>query len=200
MSDATPAAAKPKKKGGMKKILVMAVAVLGLLGGGIGAGIYAAGSGMVGGAHAAEAKEDPNKPKLVERHEGEGGEHPPTPSGHGGGGGEEAIDTSRYQATYYPMEQSFTANLSDTNGFVQLGIGVSTYYDEKVLDNLKKNDMPVRSAVLMTLSEQSAEALSTPEGKTNLQRQLKDAINQTLRQKEGFGGIDSVYFTSFIIQ
>jgi flagellar FliL protein len=60
--------------------------------------------------------------------------------------------------------------------------------------------MPIRSAVLMVLADQDSFALQTPEGKKALQKQLKDAINQVLISKEGFGGIDDVYFTSFIIQ
>ena len=60
--------------------------------------------------------------------------------------------------------------------------------------------MPVRSAVLMTLADQDAFVITTPEGKKELQKTLKGAINDVLKQREGFGGIDSVYFTSFIIQ
>jgi len=33
-----------------------------------------------------------------------------------------------------------------------------------------------------------------------LQRDLTQAINDVLRQKEGFGGIDNVYFTNLVIQ
>jgi flagellar protein FliL len=42
--------------------------------------------------------------------------------------------------------------------------------------------------------------LSTPEGKQILQRKLAHAINKVLREKEGFGGIDSVYFSNLVIQ
>ena len=40
----------------------------------------------------------------------------------------------------------------------------------------------------------------TGEGKQLLQRDLTDAINQVLRDKEGFGGIDNVYFSNLVIQ
>ncbi|MEH3106145.1 MAG: flagellar basal body-associated FliL family protein [Sphingomonas fennica] len=196
MSDAPAADAAPPKKGGkMKKMIVMAVAVLGLLGGGVAGGVYAAGSGMVGGGHAAE-KEDPDRPKLVPK--GEHGEHEgsgPPPKGDAS-----PEDTGDYKATYYAMETPFTANLSDADGFLQIGLGVSTYYDEKVIENLKENDMPVRSAVLLVLAEQSAEALAEPEGKKHLQKVLTQTVNQVLREKAGFGGIDDVYFTSFVMQ
>lgn len=190
MSDA-PAAAPPKKKGGMMKKLVMFVILpLVLIGGGAGAGLYAAGKGMVGKQGPTE---DPNRPKLMLKDGGEKGKpaEGPDPA---------RIDPALYQATYYPIEQTFTSNLRDTDGFLQVGIGVSTYYDSRVIDNLKRADMPVRSAVLETLAQQSAEALNTPEGKEKLRADLRDAINRTLKEQEGFGGIDNVFFTSFIIQ
>jgi flagellar protein FliL len=60
--------------------------------------------------------------------------------------------------------------------------------------------VPLRSAILLVLSEQVAPVLSTPQGKHQLRRQLTKAINDVLREKEGFGGIDSVYFTNLVIQ
>jgi flagellar FliL protein len=141
----------------------------------------------------------PNIPKLVPKEGVEGATR--MPRRRASMAGEEASpDPTKYQATFYPIEQSFTSNLRDSDGFVQLGIGVSTFYDNRVIENLKKNDMPVRSAVLMTLADQDAFVITTPEGKKLLQRALKDAINDVLKSREGFGGVDSVYFTSFIIQ
>ena len=207
----------PAKKGGKKKLIMGAVALLVLVGGGVGAGVYAAQSGMIGGgaAHGAE-QEDPNKPKLVpkseQKHAGEGGE-----GGEGGGhgGGEEGGEASsehagiptpaghggdQYASNYYAMEKEFTANLQDSVHFVQVGVAVSTPYDDKVIANLKANDIAVRSAVLMTLSDTSEEAVFSTDGKRGLQKRLVKAINDTLQQKEGFGGISNVYFTSFVVQ
>ena len=184
--------AKPAKKGGkMKKILMIGGGALLLLGGGGAAGMYA--GGKLGGSDHGKP-EDPNKPKLVLK---EGQTAPVSAGGHGSDAG--PVDAERYKATYFPLEQTFTSNLVDTNGFAQIGVGVSTLYDQKVLDNLKEHEMPVRSAILMTLADQEAEVLSTPEGKKMLQKKLKVAINDVLKEKSGFGGIDDVYFTSFII-
>ena len=98
------------------------------------------------------------------------------------------------------MEQSFTANLADGAGFVQLGISLATYYDGKVVQNIERQAVPIRSSVLMVLSQQDAAVLSTPQGKQMLQRDLTAAINDVLREKESFGGIDNVYFTNLVIQ
>ena len=196
MSDTTETEAKPKKKGGAKKMLLIVVGAIVLIGGGVGAGLYASGMGLTGD-HAEAKAEDPNIPKLVPK---EGVDAHAAPKGKHAGAEEASPDPTKYQATFYPIEQSFTSNLRDSDGFVQLGIGVSTFYDNRVIENLKKNDMPVRSAVLMTLADQDAFVITTPEGKKLLQRALKDAINDVLKSREGFGGVDSVYFTSFIIQ
>ena len=213
MSDAEATPAPAKKKGKLLKILVPVVGALVLLGGGVGAGLYAAGSGLVGGAAAHPAAPAEDKPKLVPKSEqkraGEGGE-----GGEGGhGGGEEAAATSHegqptpeghggepYASNYYAMEKEFTANLQDSIHFVQVGIAVSTPYDDKVIENLKTNDIAIRSAVLMTLGDTSEEQVFTSAGKRALQGRLVAAINQTLREKEGFGGVGNVYFTNFVVQ
>lgn len=182
-----------KKKGKLKGIVMIALGSVLLIGGGVGAGLYAAGAGLAGGAH--KEPEDPNQPKLVAR-----------PDAHVSRGNkkgrkiEEAIDPSKYKATYYDLAQNFTSNLRDSDGFMQVSVGVSTFYDQRVLDRVKEHEMAIRSAVLMTLADQDAFVISTPEGKKELQIKLKKAINDVLSEKEGFGGIDDVYFTNFIIQ
>ena len=186
MSDApNPADAPKKKKGGLKKIALLMAGVVILAGGGAVAGIYAFGGGKEE-AH----KEDPNKPKLVMK------ENAIEHSGAAAPGKEK----SKFQTSYYEIEKNFTANLADADGFMQVSIGVSTNYDNRVIENLTKNEIPIRSAVLLTLSDQSVDVIATPEGKKQLLRQLKGAINKTLEEKEGFGGVDDVYFTNFVIQ
>lgn len=177
---------KPKKKGGKLKLILVGVGAVVLLGGGgVAAGVY------VGRSHAKGPMEDPNLPKLVERKEA------PEVSTPWRGAGP---DPRKYQASYYSFEQNFTSNLKNSDSFVQVGLGASTFYDKKVLDRLKDDEMPIRSAVLMTLAEADPDAVNTAAGKKALQEQLRDAINGVLTAREGFGGIDDVYFTSFVIQ
>jgi len=198
-SAAAPAAEAPKKKGKLKGVLMMLVMAVVFAGGGVGAGMYAAGAGLAGG-HEKAVEEDPNAPKLVpkegaaeERH----GEKQTLPIGLET---DASPDPTKYKASYYTFEQPFTSNLRDSDGFTQIGLGASTFYDQKVLDNLKDNEMPVRSAILMVMSQQDSFTISTPEGKLKLQKELKDAINDVLKQRTGFGGIDNVYFSSMVVQ
>ena len=200
--------AAPKKKGKLGKIIVMAVGGLVLVGGGVGAGLYAAGSGLVGGnAHA----EDPNKPKLVPKSEQKHAEEGGDGGGHGGGaeGGEsshqgqptpEGEGGERYASNYYALEKEFTANLQDSVHFIQVGVAVSTPYDDKVIQNIKTNDIAIRSAILMALGDTTEDQVFSSQGKAALAKRLVASINATLKQKEGFGGVSNVYFTNFVVQ
>ncbi|WP_174291606.1 flagellar basal body-associated FliL family protein [Sphingomonas bacterium] len=197
MSDKPDEAAPKKGKKG--KILMLGIGLLVLVGGGVGGGLYAARSGMVGGAKPVPD----NSPKLVLKSEQkqptakEGGEAsaPGKPTGGLGGTGGE-----KYASTYYPMEKEFTANLQGSSHFIQVGLAVSTPYDERVVANLKADDIAVRSAVLMALGDTTEDQVFTSAGKQQLQRRIVKAINETLKQKEGFGGISNAYFTSFVVQ
>ena len=195
MSDETKADT-PKKKGKGKLIILMLLGVL-VVGGGTVGGLWAA--GMLGGAKAAL----PEGPKLVPKSEqkrasgdgkeGEGAASSGTkpPSGSGG---------DKYASNYYAIDKDFTSNLRDSPHYVQIGIAVSTPYDDSVIENLKTNEIAVRSAVLMALGDATEEEVTTGEGKKHLAQRLVQAINATLKQKEGFGGISNVYFTNFVVQ
>ncbi|SOB80156.1 flagellar FliL protein [Sphingomonas guangdongensis] len=214
MSDKKDEAAAPKKKGKLGKLLVLGLGTLLLVGGGVGAGLYAASSGMIGGGgHEKDA--DADTPKLVPKSEqkragadgGEGGDHGggeseggesgekheglPTPAGEGG---------DKYASTYFTMEKDFTSNLKESAHFIQVGLAVSTPYDDRVISNLKTHEIAVRSAVLMTLGDTAEDDIFTNTGKEALQKRLVQSINAVLKQKEGFGGVGNVYFTNFVVQ
>lgn len=191
--------AAPGKKGKLGRILMLVVGLVVLVGGGVAGGLYFA------KATSAEATEP--GPRLVPKSEqkratggeagGHGGEEHakveghPTPSGEGG---------DKFASNYYALDKEFTSNLKDSVHFIQVGVAVSTPYDETVIEHLKTNDIAVRSAVLMALGDTSEEQVFTSEGKAQLARRLTAAINATLKQKEGFGGIGNTYFTSFVVQ
>jgi flagellar protein FliL len=198
--------AKEKKGGKWKRMILIGVGSLALLAAGIGGGVYF--SASIAGSH--EESEDPARPKLVERSQIESEGEPEEGSGTSEvplrvgtvtvKNDRQKIDPKKYAATYLPLDQNFTANLADGAGFVQIGLSVSTYFDGKVITNVKQEMVPIRSAILMVLSEENVEQLSTPPGKQRLQKKLTAAINSVLRDKHGFGGIDNVYFTNLVIQ
>ena len=200
MSD-TPndaAEAPKKKKGGkLKKLVILLLGLVVVGGGGAAGGLYAMTGSVFGHAQAAE-EEGPELPELVVR-EGVSGavadrararaERPNA-----------SPDPRVFQATYVPLEGNFTSNLSGGDAFVQIGLGVSTYYGEPITERLAQHNMAIRSAILLTLSEQDPGIITTLQGKEALKQELKNAINSVLTNREGFGGIDDVYFTSFVTQ
>lgn len=186
--EATDEAAPPKKKKG-KLFLMLGIVVL--LGGGGGAALYA--SGVLVPTNAGH---DAHRPQLVPRSEASSSEVAEAMERARQG----QIDPRVFQATYHTLADNFTSNLRGGQAFVQIGMGVSTYYDEDVIANLEKHEMAIRSAILMVLSEQDPIAIATSEGKEALRQQLKNAVNRVLTNKEGFGGIDEVHFTSFVTQ
>jgi flagellar FliL protein len=199
---ADKSAETPKKKGKLGKLIGIAVVLIVLVGAGAGAGMFFA--QKMGGA-TAEAEVPDNRPRLVPKSEevrvsaaeGSGSEtsgagaKEATPPGEGG---------AKYASTYYELDKDFTSNLQDSVHYVQVGIAVSTPYDQRVIDNLKTHEIAVRSAVLMALGDSTEDEVFTSDGKKQLQKRLAQAINQVLIQKEGFGGISNVYFTNFVVQ
>lgn len=192
---------EPRKGGKLKKLLLASVAALALAGAGAGAGVY------FGALSAKEAKPEDDFPKLVLRGqsaqaaaESGGGEAPLKTGTVSVPNDRFKVDPRKYEITYYPIGDTFTTNLADGSGFAQVGISLSTFYDGKVISNIKRQTVPIRSVVLMVLAEQDPALLATSQGKQRLQRQLTAAINDVLREKEGFGGVDNVYFTSLVIQ
>jgi flagellar protein FliL len=204
MADNIDIPAPPKKKKG-KLFLLLGLPIV-LLGAGGGAAVYATSAGWFSVKPSeAESAEPRLVPKDEEKRaslkgpeaghgeeaEAEGGHGKPTPKGEGG---------DKYASSYYPMEKEFTSNLQDSVHFVQVGIAVSTPYDERVLENIKTHEIAIRSQILMALGETSEDEVFTVEGKRHIQARLVKAINAVLKEKEGFGGVSNVYFTNFIVQ
>jgi flagellar FliL protein len=182
---------KAKKKGGKLKKLILLLVALIVIGGGAAGGYYA-----IGGFRGHSAETNPDLPQLVVK-EGVSNEAAAAGRERARGG---HPDPHIFQSTYLPLEGNFTSNLHGGDAFVQIGLGISTYYDTHVTDNVTRNMMAIRSAVIMVLSEADPIDITTFQGKQRLKEALKNAINSVLTNREGFGGIDEVYFTSFVTQ
>lgn len=192
-SEATP----PKRKGGtMVKLLLP----LGLLGAGGGGAYGLMAAGVIGGGKHAEKKEVDN-PRLVRKGEAD----PYAVKKEGAKEGEGAAEVegeggSEYKTSYFTFTEEFTSNLRDSDALVQIGLACSTRRDGRVLIWLKKHELAVRSAMLNVIADTSEEEITSLAGKENLQKRLTTAINQVLTKEEGFGGVEEVFFKTFLIQ
>ncbi len=194
--------AKPKKKkgGGMMFKVVIPVVLLAVGGGGV-YGLVAA--GVIGGGDEHGKEKEDNHPKLVRKGEEDPFAPPKAAGGHGDEGGGHEVEGdggSEYKTSYYVFSDEFTSNLKNSDALIQLSVACSTHRDGRVLMWLKKHELAIRSGMLAVLADTPEEEITTVDGKGHLQKRLTAAINKVLADNEGFGGVDAVYFKSFIIQ
>jgi flagellar FliL protein len=111
-----------------------------------------------------------------------------------------APEIETFQTTYYEFVGNMTTNLKGSRKFLQLGVGVATQYDDTVMANVDTHQLALRSEILAVMSEFTETDVQGREGKLGLAKALQDAMNARLEVLEGFGGIESVHFTSFVLQ
>lgn len=195
-AEAQAEAPAKKKKSGLVKKLIVPIVLLGAGGGGVYGAMM---SGLIG--HQEEKKED-NSPKLIKK-----GEEDPfavkkegEKEGEGGHAEVEGDGGSEYRTSYYTFTEDFTSNLKQSDALVQISLACSTRRDGRVLLWLKKHELAIRSEMLAVLADTPEEDVASMEGKERLQKRLTAAINKVLTQTEGFGGVDAVYYRSFLVQ
>jgi flagellar FliL protein len=184
---------KAKGKGGLIKLVLGAVLLLGL---GAGGAYGAFAMGVFGTAEAHK----PDEPKLVLK--GEDDPYAPASGDKDKDAGKPVYGEggSKYRTAYYSFEESFTSNLADSPGLVQVELAVSTRHDGRVLQWVKNHELAIRSAILAQLAATSEAEVYDVEGKKRLAARLTKAVNGVLEANEGFGGVDAVHFRGFLVQ
>lgn len=191
MADAALPNLDARPKGGfLKKMLVWLLMALILGGGGFGAGFYLSGGALSPSQEvlrlieletaASEAAGDAEGgPKRIPK------EMPEAPV---------------FETRYHEFPDPLTTNLKGSRRFLQIGVGVSTQYDESVIANVETHAMALRSDMLAVISGFAEEDVEGTAGREALAEALKTAINTRLEALEGFGGIEGVFFPSFVLQ
>lgn len=188
---------EPKKKGGIVKILIFVLAGLVLVGVGLGAGYL-----LFGGSSLTPSDEIE---QIIERKLRESGQLEEEEVNEEEGdepalNKKEAPQMDAFETTYFEFEGNFTTNLRNSRKFLQLGVGVSTQYDESVIEHVETHQLALRSEVLGTISEFTEEEIQGKAGRDMLAARMAEAINARLEKLEGFGGVEDVHFTSFVLQ
>lgn len=155
-----PADAAPPKRGKLK-LLLGAIALLAIGGGGTAGAMHLGYIGETG------ASGGPDVPELVLKGsedsylpEGDSKDQNATVDGEGG---------SKYRTVYYNFEEGFTSNLKDSSGLVQVSLAASTRHDGRVLQWLDRHELAVRSAMLVELADTSEDDAYSVAGKARLQ-------------------------------
>ena len=181
-----------KSKGGLIKIILLVVGGIMLVATGLGVGYFVFGSSQpdpseeiesiierkMEEAEAAKSESDNASPKKVSK---------------------ETPEQENFVTIYYEFPGTFTTNLRGSRKMLQVGIGVSTQYDDTVMVNVEAHELALRSTVLGILSEFGEEDVQGTNGKAALASALKEGINSKLTLLENFGGVQEVLFTSFVL-
>ena len=130
-----------------------------------------------GAAMSSDSEEDPNAPQLLE-----------------------LPDTNRLDTLYHQFAQVFVVNVSESRKVMQLNLTLSTHYDQMVIDNVIKHELAVRSAILEHLSFVTEEETLEVGFRQKMGDELAMVVNAELEQTEGFGGIERILFTEFLMQ
>ena len=186
---------EPKKKGLILRILIFVVAGLVLIGLGLGGGYV-----LFGGSQPDPSEEIES---IIEKKMAEADAERKAEEEAALGNekvAKELPEIETFVTTYFEFPGTFTTNLKASRKFLQLGLGVSTQYDDEVITNVEDHQLALRSEILNVMSEFTEEDIQGKQGRENLARALADGINQKLMQLEDFGGIEEVHFTSFVLQ
>ena len=111
----------------------------------------------------------------------------------------ETPEQENFVTIYYEFPGTFTTNLRGSRKMLQVGIGVSTQYDDTVMINVESHELALRSTILGVLSEFGEDEIQGTSGKAALASALKEGINNKLIALENFGGVAEVLFTSFVL-
>jgi len=109
-------------------------------------------------------------------------------------------DSPRFEYTYFQLEREFLVNLSGSKKVMSVQIALMTRYDERVIENVKKHEFALRSAIMDAMRMTSEADLAKPDFRKDLAKKVADVMNTLLEKYEDFGGVEEINFTNFIVQ
>lgn len=208
---------EPKKKGPLVKIILIVVAVLLLIGLSVGGTLFATGFFSKKPKEAVDAQLD----KLEGHGDGHAapaadghaapaadGHAAPAADSHGKPAAEPegkelaspAGEAERWKFNYYALEKPLLSNVAGSRKVMQVTLTIMTHYDERVIKNIKTHELALRAGILDVMRQKTEADLLKPDFRKALAEDLRLVINSLLEKYEGFGGIEEVMFTEFVIQ
>ena len=109
-------------------------------------------------------------------------------------------EATRFENSYMQIDKEFMTNITGSKKVMVVQIALMTHYDDRVFDNVKKHEFAIRSGILDVMRQSTEADVLKPEFRTDLAAKIKDVVNQILMKYEDFGGIEDVFFTSFVMQ
>ena len=112
----------------------------------------------------------------------------------------EAPEATRFEKNYLQLDKELMTNITGSQKVMVVQVALMTHYDSRVFDNVKKHEFALRSAMLDVMRQTTEADVTKPDFRKDLAAKLKDVLNELLEKFEDFGGIEDVFFTSFVMQ
>jgi flagellar protein FliL len=109
-------------------------------------------------------------------------------------------EATRFENTYLEIDKEFMTNITNSKKIMVVKVAVMTHYDSRVFDNVKKHEFAIRSAVLDVMRQSTEADVAKADFRSELAAKIKVVMNDMLMKYEDFGGIEDVFFTSFVMQ
>jgi len=109
-------------------------------------------------------------------------------------------DSLQFEYSYLQLDKDFVVNLMDSKKVMSVQIAVMTRYDERVFENVKRNEQVLRRAIQNIMRTTSENDLLKPNFRKDLAAKIRDLMNTELEKYENFGGIEELIFTGFVVQ
>lgn len=184
--EATEAAEPVQKKSSKKLLIMIAAAVLVLGAGGAAAYFFLGGEDEEAVAEeAATAKDGKGKAGAKAKGKEKGKEQKP-----------------KLPAQYVKLDPPFVTNFESKGmvRFLQITVEVMTR-DPATIELIKLHDPMIRNDLLLLLSNQQYEVISSREGKEQLRTQALETVAKVISTEGGDGkNVEQLYFTSFVMQ
>ena len=103
------------------------------------------------------------------------------------------------EAIYMPLSPQFTVNLLGDKHYLRTTIQLELANNE-TKDSIEANNPAIRHALIVLLSNNYVENISSGTGKMDLQNRAVEVLNKTLKKYAKKEGIEAVFFTEFVSQ
>lgn len=193
-----------KKKSPILKILLLVIGVIILLAGTVFGTLFATGffdeKPAISAEEALEGAEDAATEGRTGAAAGSGSAAPGGPPPAVQRVTRDSPQLTRFEFRYHEVDREFLVNLTNSRRVMQVQLALMTRYDQRVFDNFMKHEFAIRSVTLDVMRQVTEADTTASDFRVKLAENIREAMNAKLEEFEDFGGIEEIYFTTFVIQ
>jgi flagellar FliL protein len=113
--------------------------------------------------------------------------------------GDESEEEAAPEVIYMPLKPQFTVNLLGNKHYLRTSIELQLD-NADIKEDITTHEPAIRHALIVLLSNNHIENISSIDGRMELQEKAKQAINETLKKYAKKEGVVEVLFTDFVSQ